>query len=70
MNRKYFYMYLRQTLILFLLSYILCIGIGTVQFLHGSEVMGASALCCSFLAWAMYWGYGTPGKRSILSGMT
>ena len=62
MNRKYFYMYLRQTLILFLLSYILCIGIGTVQFLHGSEVMGASALMLFFFGLGNVLGIWNSGK--------
>lgn len=62
MNRKYFYMCLRQNLILFLLSYILCIGIGTVQFLYGSEVMGASALMLSFFGLGSVLGIWNSGK--------
>lgn len=63
MNKKDIYSCLKQNFILFLLSYVLCIVIGTVHFLKGSEVMGASALLLIFFGLGSVLGIWNSGKR-------
>ena len=62
MNKKDVYNCLKQNFILFLLSYALCIVIGTVHFLKGSEVIGASALLLMFFGLGSVLGIWNSGK--------